>query len=224
MNSFTCGGRSALAASFATALWAPDALFEMARVGVSGVNWHIRPELANSPFALATQGVTVHPEAYGLAVFARMLGPDAQLLRVKSDAPDGLAIKTWAVTSRHGTKLLVINKGPQTVLSLVHAIRARDATVSRLLGPSPAAETGETLAGQTIGVDGRWPGTRTTRRFTRCAACTRFGSRPTAPPSSISSARVRRARADGGTGRVSVTPVSHPLTSVVCSRSAASSC
>ena len=59
MNSFTCGGRSALAASFATALWAPDALFEMARVGVSGVNWHIRPELANSPFALETSGLAV---------------------------------------------------------------------------------------------------------------------------------------------------------------------
>ena len=89
MNSFTCGGRAALAASFATALWAPDALFEMANVGVTGVNWHIRPELPNAPFALgATPGVTVRPEAYGLAAFARMLGPKAELLHVKNDAPD----------------------------------------------------------------------------------------------------------------------------------------
>ncbi len=161
MNSFTCGGRSGLAASFATALWAPDALFEMARMGVAAINWHIRPELANAPFGLDAQGVTAHPEAYGLAVFTRMLGPSAQLVRVRNDAPDALSIKTWGVSSRHGTAVLAINKGPQTVLTLVHALRARDARVSRLLGPSPAALTGETLAGQTIGADGRWHGERT---------------------------------------------------------------
>ncbi len=167
MNSFTCGGRASLAASFATALWAPDALFEMASVGVTGVNWHIRPELANAPFALdAAPGVTAHPEAYGLAAFSRMLGPKAELLRVKSDAPDPQAIKGWAVSSSHGTMLLEINKTPQTVLTLVHSLRSRDATVSRLLGPSPAAETGETLAGQTIGEDGRWHGERTTTDVT----------------------------------------------------------
>ena len=163
MNSFTCGGRAALAASFATALWAPDALFEMASVGVDGVNWHIRPELANAPFALdAAQGVTVHAEAYGLAAFARMLGPRAELLRVSSNAPDREAIKAWAVSSSHGTMLLELNKSPQTVHTLVHPLRSRNAIITRLLGPSPAAETGETLAGQTIGEDGRWHGTRTT--------------------------------------------------------------
>ncbi len=162
MNSFTCGGRAALAASFATALWAPDALFEMAGVGVTGVNWHIRPELPNAPFALDTQGVSVHPEAYGLAMFARMLGPKAVMMHVRNDAPDPEAVKAWAVSSSHGTSMLEINKSPQTVLTLVHTLHSHNATVSRLLGPSPAAETGETLAGQTIGEDGRWHGERTT--------------------------------------------------------------
>jgi hypothetical protein len=160
MNSFTCGGRSGLAASFATALWAPDALFEMANMGVASVNWHIRPELPNSPFAIDTQGVTVHPEVYGLAVFTRMLGPKAELIRVRNDAPAALSIKTWGVSSTHGTAVIAINKGPQTVLTLIPALRNRDARVSRLLGHSPASLTGETLAGQTIGTDGRWHGQR----------------------------------------------------------------
>jgi hypothetical protein len=161
MNSFTCGGRSGLAASFATALWAPDALFEMANIGVAAINWHIRPELPNAPFALDPQGVTAHPEAYGLALFTRMLGPSAQLIRVRNDAPAAFSIKTWGVSSTHGTAILAINKGPQTVLTLIHALRSRDARVSRLLGRSPAALDGETLAGQTIGEDGRWHGERT---------------------------------------------------------------
>jgi hypothetical protein len=161
MNSFTCGGRSGLAASFATALWAPDALFEMASRGVAAVNWHVRPELPNAPFALDAHGVTAHPEAYGLALFTRTLGPKAQLIRVRNDAPTALSIKTWGVSSAHGTAILAINKGPQTVLTLIHALRSRDARVSRLLGRSPPALTGETLAGQTIGEDGRWHGERT---------------------------------------------------------------
>jgi hypothetical protein len=29
--------------TFATALWAPDALFELLRAGIDGVNVHVRP-------------------------------------------------------------------------------------------------------------------------------------------------------------------------------------
>jgi hypothetical protein len=132
----------------------------MANMGVASVNWHIRPELPNSPFAIDTQGVTVHPEVYGLAVFTRMLGPKAELIRVRNNAPAALSIKTWGVSSTHGTAVIAINKGPQTVLTLIPALRNRDARVSRLLGHSPASLTGETLAGQTIGTDGRWHGQR----------------------------------------------------------------
>ena len=102
MNSVTCGGRKHLAESFATALWAPDALFEMMHAGVAGINWHIRPKLPNAPFHLGPNGIEPLPEAYGLAVFAQMLGPRARLQDVTITSPLGHRVKAWAVNSKTG--------------------------------------------------------------------------------------------------------------------------
>ena len=43
VNSISCGGNTGVADSFATALWAPDALFELIQAGANSVSWHIRP-------------------------------------------------------------------------------------------------------------------------------------------------------------------------------------
>ncbi len=43
LNSVACGGKRGVSDTFASALWAVDSLFEMARVGVSGVNFHMFP-------------------------------------------------------------------------------------------------------------------------------------------------------------------------------------
>ena len=159
MNSVTCGGRKHLAESFATALWAPDALFEMMHLGVAGVNWHIRPKLPNAPFHLGPNGVEPLPEAYGLAVFAQMLGPRARLEDVSITSSLGHRVKAWAVDSKNGLKLLLINKSGQTLKARVKMGNGHSsASVSRLVAPSAAAETGETFAGQTIGPDARWHG------------------------------------------------------------------
>src|SRR5207302_298656 len=59
--------------TFATALWAPDALFSMAGVGVDGVNVHIRAVNNNS--ALNATGPP-RPLFYGLALVGRTLRPE----------------------------------------------------------------------------------------------------------------------------------------------------
>ena len=43
VNTVSCGNDASVAGSFATALWTPDALFEMIKVGVDGVSWEVRP-------------------------------------------------------------------------------------------------------------------------------------------------------------------------------------
>ena len=43
MNSVSCGGAPGVSNAFVSALWALDAVFEMARVGVDGVNIHTYP-------------------------------------------------------------------------------------------------------------------------------------------------------------------------------------
>jgi hypothetical protein len=159
MGSVTCGGRKHLAESFATALWAPDALFEMMRAGVDGINWHIRPSYPNAPFHIVSGAVQAFPEAYGLAIFAQMIGPRARLEQVGISSSSTLALKAWAVRSRKGLKLLLLNKGDTDIVThLQLGNRRRPAKVSRLVAPNLDSRTGVTFGGQSIGPDGRWQG------------------------------------------------------------------
>ncbi len=83
LNSVNCGGRAGVSDAFATALWAPDALFSLLRAGVDGVNLHVRAAAINAPFALGPGGLQARPLLYGLILFAHTLGPG----RPVGDAP-----------------------------------------------------------------------------------------------------------------------------------------
>ncbi len=63
LNSVNCGGRPGVSNAFATALWAPDALFSLLRAGVDGVNLHVRAAAVNAPFALGPAGLAGPPAA-----------------------------------------------------------------------------------------------------------------------------------------------------------------
>src|SRR5581483_7670399 len=161
MNSVTCGGEEGVANSFATALWAPDVLFELMRAGVMGANFHIRPRLPNAPFHILPSGVQAEPEVYGLALFARMIGPSPMLLGTTLPRLPGHPLKAWAVSSANGLRLLLINKSARRIIVSFSDPGARQkATILRLLAPSPRSTTRVTLAGQSIGSDGRWHGRR----------------------------------------------------------------
>ena len=79
-------GRQGVTDTFASALWALDTLFDMASVGVDGVNVHMLPgsnyELFTvSQTASGTWQAFVHPEYYGLLMFAQAFPPGAHLLQ-----------------------------------------------------------------------------------------------------------------------------------------------
>ena len=80
LNSVTCGGKPAVSDTFATALWAPDALFTLLRAGVDGANLHVRYYAINAPFAITRAGFHARPLLYGLLLFERALGPGARLV------------------------------------------------------------------------------------------------------------------------------------------------
>ncbi len=162
LNSVNCGGRRGVSNSFATALWAPSALFALLSAGVNGVNLHVRADTINAPFALGAAGLTARPLLYGLIGFVRTLGSNPRLVAAHLVAPRSLHLSAWAVRANHGRlHVLVIDDGRRAVHLRLALPTRGPAVIERLRARSPRATSGVTLDGQWLGADGRWHGTRT---------------------------------------------------------------
>jgi hypothetical protein len=112
LNSVNCGGRAGVSDTFATALWAPDALFALLHAGVDGVNLHVRADTINAPFALNAGGLNARPLLYGLIFFARALGPRARLVMPVTQARRSLNLEAYGV--RTGANTLNVCPRPPT--------------------------------------------------------------------------------------------------------------
>jgi hypothetical protein len=167
-NSVSCLGRQGVSNAFATALWAPDALMEMLRTGVDGVNLHLRTFSINAPFLFTRRGFVARPAIYGLALFARTFGPGARLIPVAVSGAHLRHLKVWAVlVGRRELHVLLIDKGSVPARLTLHLAGAvGTATVQRLLAPSVRSTRGVTLAGQSLGRNGQWVGRRVVEQLT----------------------------------------------------------
>lgn len=158
MNGVSCGGFRGVSNTFASALWVLDTLFEMAKLGVSGVNIHTVPDTINEILGPSiTNGqwqMKVHPEFYGMMMFAQAAPPGSRLLALSSTPPAG--VKVWATSGTDGhIRVVVINKllsGPAVVALRIPAASG-SASVEQLLAPSVSATGGITLGGQTFGAE-----------------------------------------------------------------------
>jgi hypothetical protein len=166
INTASCEGAKGVSDTFASALWALDTMFNMASVGVDGVNFHMLP---GSNYELFTVSNTssggwqafVHPEYYGLLMFSQAFPPGARLLPVS--APAG-PVKVWATEGNGITRVTLINKDP----AVEHDVQVRlpgspgTASLERLESPGISATSGVTLGGQSFGAEtgtGTLPGT-----------------------------------------------------------------
>jgi hypothetical protein len=156
INTASCQGTAGVSDTFASALWALDTMFNMASVGVDGVNFHMLP---GSNYELFTVSHTasgawqafVHPEYYGLLMFAQAFPPGARLLSVS--APSG-PVKVWATQGADGViRVTLINKDPNAE----HDVQLQlpgvpgQAALETLQAPSVSATSGVTIGGQTFG-------------------------------------------------------------------------
>jgi hypothetical protein len=159
LNSVNCGGRAGVSDAFATALWAPDALFALLRAGADGVNLHVRADAINAPFALNPSGLHARPLLYGLILFARTLGPHAQLVTLRSHLSRPANLAAWAVrVGRDTLHVLLIDKSRRAERVSLKLPATGAAGVQRLIAPSASARTGETLGGRALGTNGDWQG------------------------------------------------------------------
>jgi hypothetical protein len=155
LNSASCTGRRTVSDTFASALWMLDTLFNMAAVGVDGVNIHTLPGAPYQPFNFTHPAsgwqAFVHPDYYGMLMFGEAFPPGAKLLPVT--VPAG-PVKVWATAGADGrTRALLINKDPgaSVVVQLRLAGTQSAATTQSLLAPGLSATSGVTLGGQTFG-------------------------------------------------------------------------
>ncbi len=163
MNSATCGGVPGISDAFASALWAPGALFEMARVGVSGVDVHSWPGAPYAPFAFggATgRAARARPLYYGMLLFADAAGHGSRLLPTQVSTDSG--VRAWATLARTGAlHIVAVNPSSSDAARVTVAPRgagARPATLRLLRAPGLRARRGVSLAGRAIGADGRLHG------------------------------------------------------------------
>ena len=160
INTISCGNPPGIANTFAMALWALDALFADAQVGVDGVNIHTWPGAIYQLFTFQQaksgwQGY-VEPEYYGLLMFAQAAPAGSQLLETSS-ATD--AIRAWTTRAPDGRiRVLLINDDTASahVVSVNLPGSQQSGTLERLQAPSAAATSQVTLGGQRFA-----PGTET---------------------------------------------------------------
>ena len=166
INSASCEGAKGVSDTFASALWALNAMFNMASVGVDGVNFHMLPGSNYELFTVShTSGgawqAFVHPEYYGLQMFAQAFPPGARLLNLS--APSG-PVKVWATQGTDGTlRVTVINEDPSAEHDVALQLPGASGTGSleTLTAPSLSSTSGVTLGGQTFGSEtatGKLPG------------------------------------------------------------------
>ncbi len=156
LNSVACGGKRGVSDTFASALWVIDTLFQMARVGVDGVNIHTFPGASYGLFDFRHVGgvwsAFVAPEYYGLLLFAQAAPPGSVLLH--TSPPTVTKVAVWATRATNGQiRVVLINKA--TAHSRYMAIRApagySSATLMRLRSTGVRAKQNVTLGGQTFG-------------------------------------------------------------------------
>lgn len=156
MNSVSCGNAHGVANTFASALWAVDALFNMARIGVDGVNIHTYSGAADELFSTAEVGTSWHayvaPEYYGVWLFSQAAPPGSHLLQVSTGGSTG-TLRAWATKARDGrVRVVLINDSmahPESVAVRVAGASA-SATLERLQAPEVRSTSGVTLGGRSF--------------------------------------------------------------------------
>jgi hypothetical protein len=156
LNSASCRGQRGVSNTFASALWVLDALFNMARVNVDGVNIHTLPASVYHPFVLSRTGSvwrwTVDPLYYGMLMFARAAPPGSHLLSISGSV--AARVRTWATRAPNGqTRVVLINQSRQESKYVSVRIPGASSTarLTWLRAPSIAATGGITLGGQSFG-------------------------------------------------------------------------
>jgi hypothetical protein len=194
MNSVSCRG-APVSRTFASALWALDQLFQLAKIGVSGVNFNTFTDALYEPFGVTQSAgrwsAQVRPMYYGMLMFTQAAPPGSRLLRLQLHS--GGALRAWATRAVDGTiRVVVINDSLTRgrTVSVAVAGRSASARLTRLSAPSVDATGRVTIGGQSFGDStstGRLSGSAATTQVSDGAG----GYQVTLPPASAAMLTIR---------------------------------
>jgi hypothetical protein len=132
-------------------------MFNMARVGVDGVNIATFPGASFQLFNFSEAGgiwrAVVDPEYYGLEMFAQAAPAGSRLLKVSASATGTGSLPVYATRAPDGTvRVVAIN---ETTTGRVVRVRAGEdsqtGALQLLTAPSLRSTSGVTLGGQSFG-------------------------------------------------------------------------
>jgi hypothetical protein len=164
----TCSGhgQQGLSDTFISALWAIDYMFESAKRGASGVNFHNGETGMDGtvPFYYEpikeTNGVVVQvqPEYYGMLLFSQAGTGSMVSTTVTGSAQDFTA---WAIKANGFTSVVLNNRNATSAVSatvnLGAAVSSASAIYLQGTGSLTTAAGSVTLAGAKVSVAGDWP-------------------------------------------------------------------
>ena len=159
LNSVACRGKRGISDTFASSLWATDALFSLLHAGVDGVNIHTLPkssyELFQFSHARGRWSGWVRPVYYGLQLFAQAAPPGSRLLRLAGLGGGSSVLSAWATRGADRIdRVVAINKDPsraETVTLRPPVGTPGGATLERMRAPSVHSRSHVTLGGRTYG-------------------------------------------------------------------------
>jgi hypothetical protein len=149
MNTVSCGGLPGVSDVFAAGLWGADVLFQLASIGVAGVNLHGPSHYAVFDFT-ASGALEVRGLYYALGLFSGATAHHGRLLPVTVQS--GWQVRAWATVGDDGvTRVAIINEDPlhATQISVAVGPVPRPASERQLTAPSLDTATAISFGGQT---------------------------------------------------------------------------
>lgn len=163
MNSAYHSGKKGVSDTFASTLWGVDTLFETAKAGGAGADFHMSQGNDGlngyyDPVSYQSGSpLKVQPLFYSMWMFGRAVQNGGHLLNVNYHSKAN--VKLWAVEDRSGViRLVVLNKDLHSNAKIDLALPGYgDATVVRLLAPAADAKDHVTFGNESFdgSVDGR---------------------------------------------------------------------
>ena len=166
-NSVSCGGRTGISDTFASALWALDYIARTMSAGVAGINFHGNPAnchgysplCAATPERLASGALSAQPEWYALLLARALIGSRPVRSVVRYSERANVDVATFLAPDGALRVVIVDDDPPGSRAALVSLHVGRGFAAGRILSltaPSPAAHTGVELGGRPVDGAGSW--------------------------------------------------------------------